>query len=24
MVNDHFVECFRYREVATAIVKPEG
>ncbi len=24
MVNDHLVECFRYREVATAIVKPEG
>src|ERR1700736_1885457 len=24
MVNDHLVECFRYREVAKAIVKPEG
>ncbi len=24
MVNDHLVECSRYREVATAIVKPEG
>jgi DNA-3-methyladenine glycosylase I len=24
MVNDHLVECFRYREVATPIVKPEG
>jgi DNA-3-methyladenine glycosylase I len=24
MVNDHLVECFRYREVATAIVQPEG
>lgn len=24
MVNDHLIECFRYREVATAIVKPEG
>jgi DNA-3-methyladenine glycosylase I len=24
MVNDHLVDCFRYREVATAIVKPEG
>jgi DNA-3-methyladenine glycosylase I len=24
MVNDHLVECFRYREVATDIVKPEG
>jgi len=24
MVNDHLVECFRYREVARAIVKPEG
>jgi DNA-3-methyladenine glycosylase I len=24
MVNDHVVECFRYREVATAIVGPEG
>ena len=24
MVNDHLVECFRYREVETAIVKPEG
>jgi DNA-3-methyladenine glycosylase I len=24
MVNDHLVECFRYREVATVIVKPEG
>ena len=24
MVNDHVVECFRYREVATAFVKPEG
>jgi len=24
MVNDHLVECFRYREVATAIFKPEA
>ena len=24
MVNDHLVECFRYREVARAIVEPEG
>jgi 3-methyladenine DNA glycosylase Tag len=24
MVNDHLVECLRYREVATAIVWPEG
>ena len=24
MVNDHLVECFRYREVATAIVKRGG
>src|SRR6202140_1781635 len=24
MMNDHLVECFRYREVSTAIVKPEG
>ena len=24
IVNDHLVECFRYREVATAIVTPEG
>lgn len=24
MVNDHLVECFRYREVATAIVEPKG
>ena len=24
MVNDHLVECFRYREVATDVVKPEG
>ena len=24
MVNDHLVECFRYREVATDIVKPKA
>jgi DNA-3-methyladenine glycosylase I len=24
MLNDHLVECFRYREVATAIVELEG
>ena len=24
MVNDHLVGCFRYREVATAILEPKG